>query len=113
MHNALVCINNHTPYQALLGRQSHLLPSLKGGCYGNLDVKGQNNLARVSEIAAAGTIRGTFCHKRVWIYPLNIDFSTKSLGFSYFKYICNYSTATNYRYSPTVVHIAARVHANC
>ena len=31
MHNALVPINAHTPYQALLGRQPHLLPPLGGG----------------------------------------------------------------------------------
>ena len=31
MHNALVCINNHTPYQGLLGRQPSLLPLLEGG----------------------------------------------------------------------------------
>ena len=36
MHNALVCINNHTPYQALLGRQPNLLPPLEGGYYGGV-----------------------------------------------------------------------------
>ena len=59
MHNALVCINNHTPYQALLGRQPHLLPPLEGGYHGDLDVKGQNNLARVREIAAVSIIEAT------------------------------------------------------
>ena len=43
MHDALASINNHTPYQALLGRQPHLLPPLEGGYYGDLGVKGQNN----------------------------------------------------------------------
>ena len=42
MHNAFTSINNHTPYQALLGRQPHLLPPFEGGYYGDLDVKGQN-----------------------------------------------------------------------
>ena len=31
MHNALVCINQHIPYQALLGRQPNLVPPLEGG----------------------------------------------------------------------------------
>ena len=56
MHLELVCINNHTPHQALSGRQPHLLPPLEGGYYGDLDVKGQNDLARVREIVAIYTI---------------------------------------------------------
>ena len=52
MHNALTSINNHTPYQALLGRQPHLLPPLEGWYFGDLDVRGRNNLARVRETAA-------------------------------------------------------------
>ena len=59
MRNAFVCINNHTPYQVLLGRQPHLLPPLEGGYYGDLDVTGQHNLARVKEIAAISIIEPT------------------------------------------------------
>ena len=59
LHNALVCINQHTPYQALLGRQPHLLPPLEGGYHGDLDVKGQNNLARVREIVAIAITEAT------------------------------------------------------
>ena len=59
MRNAFVCINNRTPCQALLGRQPSLLPPLEGGYYGDLDVKGQNDLARVREIAAIATIEAT------------------------------------------------------
>ena len=60
--SALVRINNHTPYQALLGCQPHLLPPLEGGYYGDLDVKGgggQHDLARVREIAAISIIEAT------------------------------------------------------
>ena len=46
-------------YQALLGRQPHLLPQLGGGYFGDLDVKGQNNLARVREIVAVAIIEAT------------------------------------------------------
>ena len=59
MHNALVCINQRTPYQALLGRQPHLSPLLEGGYHGDLDVEGQNHLARVREIAAVFIIEAT------------------------------------------------------
>ena len=60
MHNALTCINNHTPYNALLGRQPHLLPPLEGGYFGSeLSVRGQNRLARVREIAAIAIIEAT------------------------------------------------------
>ena len=52
MHNALVLINNHTLYQAVLGREPHLLPPLEGGYHGYLDVNGQHDLARTGEIAA-------------------------------------------------------------
>ena len=51
MNNALRFINAHTPYQASLGRQPHLLPLLEGGHHGDHDVTGQNNIARVGEIA--------------------------------------------------------------
>lgn len=47
--------NSHTPYQDILGRQPHLLPSFEGGCHGDLDTKGQNNLARERQIVAAST----------------------------------------------------------
>ena len=59
MHNAIVCINNHTPYQALLGRQPSLLPPLEGGYHGDLDVKGQKEIARVREFAAISVIEAT------------------------------------------------------
>ena len=59
MHNALTSINNHIPYQALLGRQPHLLPQLGGGYFGGLDVRGQNNLAMVREIVAVAIIEAT------------------------------------------------------
>ena len=57
MHNAWTSTNNHTPYQALLGRQPHLLPPLEGGYYGDLGVKGQDDFARVREIAAVAIIQ--------------------------------------------------------
>ena len=59
MHNALVSSNNHTFDQALLGRQFHLLPPLEGGYNGDLDIKGQHNLAHVREIVAVATIEAT------------------------------------------------------
>ena len=59
MHNVPVPVNNHIPYQALPGRQPHLLPPLEGGHHGDLDVKSHGNLARVREIAAIATIEAT------------------------------------------------------
>lgn len=59
MHNASVCASNRSPYHALFGRQPHLLPPLEGGYHGDLDIKGQNNIVRVREIAAIATILGT------------------------------------------------------
>ena len=59
VHNALASINNHIPYQALLGRQPHLLPPLEGGYFGGLDVRRQNNLAGVREVAAVAIIEAT------------------------------------------------------
>ena len=56
MHNALTSINSHTPYQALLGCQPHLLPPLEGGYHGDLSVGGQNDLARARGIAAVAII---------------------------------------------------------
>ena len=59
MHDALIYINNHAPYQALPGRQPALLPPLQGGYHGDLDAQGQNNCARAGEIAAiVSTIPG-------------------------------------------------------
>ena len=59
MHNAPTCINNHTQYQALLGRHPICYPHLEGGYFGDLDVRGQNDLARVREIAALAPIEAT------------------------------------------------------
>lgn len=46
MHHALTCINGRTPYQALFGRQPHILPPLEGRYHGDLDAQGQNNIVR-------------------------------------------------------------------
>lgn len=59
MHNALVCVNNRTPYQALPGRQLHLFPPLTGGYRAGLHVKGQDNLARVREMFVVAIIQAT------------------------------------------------------
>lgn len=56
MHNASVYISNRIPYQVLLGRQQHFVPPLGGGYHRNLNVNGQDNLARVREIAAVAII---------------------------------------------------------
>lgn len=56
MHNAFVYINDHTPYQAVSVRQPHILPPLEGGYFRGLDVQGQNNLARVTEIVNVSVI---------------------------------------------------------
>ena len=56
MHNALVCINNQTFYQALPGRQPHLLPPLEGGHHGDPDTKGQHKFARVRGVVAVAVI---------------------------------------------------------
>lgn len=56
IHNALISINNDTPYQALLGRQSHFLPPVEGGYHGGLDQRGQNNLVSVREIVAVAIV---------------------------------------------------------
>ena len=76
MHNSLICINNSTPYQALLGRQPAMLPPLEGGYLEekaprsdkgpeihpevvDLDVVAQRDMARVREIAACNIIQAT------------------------------------------------------
>ena len=59
MHNALVLINNHTPYQALPGRQPHRLPPFEKGYHLHLDTKGQSNIARVREIVAIAIVEAT------------------------------------------------------
>lgn len=59
MHNSLVLITNHTPYQALPGRRPHLLPALGRGHHGDLNVKGQNAVAGVREIAAVAINEAT------------------------------------------------------
>lgn len=59
MHNAPIPANNHTLYQALPSRQPHIAPPVGGGDYGDVDVKGQNYLARVREIAAIAAIQAT------------------------------------------------------
>ena len=74
MHNSLICINNSTPYQALLGRQPAMLPPLEG-CYleekaprsdkdpeihpevVDPDAVAQRDMARVCEIAACNIIQ--------------------------------------------------------
>ena len=52
-------INGRTPCQALLGRQPHLLAPFEGGYFGDFDVNGQNNLARVRDIAVVSIIEPT------------------------------------------------------
>lgn len=59
MRHALTSINYFTSYQALPGRQPHLLPPLVCGYYGDLDQTGQNNLARAREIVAIAIVEAT------------------------------------------------------
>lgn len=60
MHNTLVSINNNTPHQALVGRQPHLFPYPFGGdCHGGLDIKWQNGLVHVRELAAVAITETT------------------------------------------------------
>ena len=59
MHNFLACIKFRAPHQAFLGRRPHPFPLLEGGCYGELDVKGQDNSAKVREIAAVTITEAT------------------------------------------------------
>lgn len=56
MYDAFISINNFTPYQAVLGRHPNLLPPLECGSFGDLDVSGQNNLARIREIIATSIV---------------------------------------------------------
>lgn len=63
MHSALTRINSHTPYQAPLGRQLNLLPPLEGCYFGDLDVMGQNHLARVREINAVAILDAAARHR--------------------------------------------------
>ena len=56
IHNAFIFLFNRIPHHALLGCQPHFLPlppALEGGCHVDLDVNGQNDFARVRDIAAA------------------------------------------------------------
>lgn len=59
MHDVWACMGNRIPYQALFGRQPNLFPPFEEGYYGDLDVGGQNDLARVREIAAVARIQAT------------------------------------------------------
>jgi len=64
MHNAMTVINGSTPYQALIGRQPQLFPSLEGGTLEERGVEEPlvnsrmdcRHNARVREIAAEGII---------------------------------------------------------
>lgn len=59
MHNAIICSNNNTSYQALVGRRPHLLPPLEGGYHGDLDAKGQIHIHRVREIVSVAITEAT------------------------------------------------------
>ena len=77
MHNALICINGMTPYNALFGRQLAILPRLEGGYIVELEASkrtgvplhemsraSQGDKARIREISA-GNVIGVAAQKRL------------------------------------------------